>query len=534
MVGVNAETVKRELKQLRIFDLKELLKHYRLPVSGRKMELVDRLLQNATEKNLMEDLQERVKRGPDIPELLGPNHVIGVTGRFPALGGNDSAAQAKRYLPGQQPQAHLHHHHHFHHHVRGGGSRSPDLFDPLSAFLDANELGGTGLSPTYGNGETQEDQTHSHSLDSSAPNYYDPGFGQMRQRQTHEWNVAGTQRLTEIMQTDPFHETKKVLYAFCVLGNSYDSCDTSIPLHMDQSLNVMGDRKLRVLIYCTRLPSMAETKACVTTAAKHEWPIAMAIFVNNRPVPIVQQCSDGKHTNLATLERPASIKTFLQTDRTNLIRFVVPVNAENMGNHYGAAVVLSEEIPTESMLPKLERLPDVSTTENIKKLFSDDEVVSHKVTLQLKDPVSLTRIKTPVRGSKCDHVQCFDAANYIKFQRMGRNAKFQCFICRKGPIRPLDLKIDPWFENVLGATEKPHNVEKVELFADGSWKAVESDEEDDNDQDHSNSSVSQKRMREAESGAHASSSSSSSSSKRPNASYSTRQPDVVVISDDEP
>lgn len=106
-------------------------------------------------------------------------------------------------------------------------------------------------------------------------------------------------------------------------------------------------------------------------------------------------------------------------------------------------------------------------------------VSSMKVSLRC--PLALTRIKTPVKGKRCQHVQCFDLDNYLEYTR--RSSKFECPVCNKPTAQPAMLVISPYITHALSEHQ---DCDEVEISADGSMVRVEpmktgvaSDDEDD-------------------------------------------------------
>jgi hypothetical protein len=69
-------------------------------------------------------------------------------------------------------------------------------------------------------------------------------------------------------------------------------------------------------------------------------------------------------------------------------------------------------------------------------------------------PISLARIRTPVRGKKCRHMQCFDLEAYlVSNQKMSAiNKRWTCPICDAPVKPPSDLFIDTWFVQILAET----------------------------------------------------------------------------------
>eukprot|EP00737_Agarophyton_chilense_P000751 gb/GEZJ01000830.1/.p1 GENE.gb/GEZJ01000830.1/~~gb/GEZJ01000830.1/.p1 ORF type:complete len:957 (-),score=128.59 gb/GEZJ01000830.1/:2720-5545(-) len=93
-------------------------------------------------------------------------------------------------------------------------------------------------------------------------------------------------------------------------------------------------------------------------------------------------------------------------------------------------------------------------------------VSSMKVSLRC--PLGLTRIKTPVKGKRCQHVQCFDLDNFLEYSR--RSSKFECPVCNKATAQPSMLVISPYIEHAL----KEHlDCDEVEIFADGTMVQIE-------------------------------------------------------------
>jgi hypothetical protein len=103
----------------------------------------------------------------------------------------------------------------------------------------------------------------------------------------------------------------------------------------------------------------------------------------------------------------------------------------------------------------------------------DDDVVSMQETVQLRDPVSLTVIQTPIKSRQCVHVQCFDFAIHLHVNRV--RPIWKCPHC-SGPAKWEDLFIDDFFRNILA--ECDDSVKKVLVHGDGSWDKIRFGDED--------------------------------------------------------
>ena len=88
--------------------------------------------------------------------------------------------------------------------------------------------------------------------------------------------------------------------------------------------------------------------------------------------------------------------------------------------------------------------------------------------LNLKCPITLERLKEPVRGIHCQHLQCFDLDAYLTINRQvdAFNNRWQCPVCTL-ILRPADLSFDPYVEEVLASTCA--DVGEVVVAIDGSW-----------------------------------------------------------------
>lgn len=62
---------------------------------------------------------------------------------------------------------------------------------------------------------------------------------------------------------------------------------------------------------------------------------------------------------------------------------------------------------------------------------TENEVEIDKITIRLTDPCSWDLIKTPVRGSKCTHAQCFDLKTFISLMYSAKNRTWKCILCSK-------------------------------------------------------------------------------------------------------
>ncbi|CAM6097031.1 unnamed protein product [Calypogeia fissa] len=99
---------------------------------------------------------------------------------------------------------------------------------------------------------------------------------------------------------------------------------------------------------------------------------------------------------------------------------------------------------------------------------SDLEVVADSISVNLRCPMSGSRIKVAGRFKPCLHMGCFDLHTFVELNQRAR--KWQCPICLKNYSLE-NLIIDPFVSRVTTALKNhPEDVTEVEMKADGHWR----------------------------------------------------------------
>ncbi|KAK6137429.1 hypothetical protein DH2020_028852 [Rehmannia glutinosa] len=94
---------------------------------------------------------------------------------------------------------------------------------------------------------------------------------------------------------------------------------------------------------------------------------------------------------------------------------------------------------------------------------SDAEIIEGPSRISLNCPIR--RIKTPVKGHLCKHIQCFDFGNYVDIN--SRRPSWRCPHCNQH-VCFTDIRID----QKLVLKEVEANVSDIIISSDGSWNAV--------------------------------------------------------------
>lgn len=128
--------------------------------------------------------------------------------------------------------------------------------------------------------------------------------------------------------------------------------------------------------------------------------------------------------------------------------------------------------------------------------LTDDEVVSTRTIISLKDPILGGVIwKTPVRGKNCKHKDAFDLTAFLESRRLGRRGNepcdadsWKCPICL-ADARPDMLQADGWLMTVRDELRRRGRLDavRIEVSESGSWE-IAKDEPHQQQQQHGKTS----------------------------------------------
>ncbi|MCD9644693.1 hypothetical protein HAX54_033105 [Datura stramonium] len=205
----------------------------------------------------------------------------------------------------------------------------------------------------------------------------------------------------------------------------------------------------KVRLFVAQIDNL-ETSLCLIT------PPEVNFLLNGTPV--------GRRTNVSMdpgPQLPSPVPHMLKFG-TNLLQAVGQFN----GNYIIAVAFMSEiSTPVQATLPDYEQAP-------VSSVDPDSEIIEGPSRISLNCPISFRRIKTPVKGHSCKHLQCFDFDNYIDIN--SRRPSWRCPHCNQH-LCFTDIRIDQDMVKVL--KEVSEDVTDVMISSDGSWKAImESDD----------------------------------------------------------
>uniref|UniRef100_A0A0N5B9M2 SP-RING-type domain-containing protein n=1 Tax=Strongyloides papillosus TaxID=174720 RepID=A0A0N5B9M2_STREA len=227
---------------------------------------------------------------------------------------------------------------------------------------------------------------------------------------------------------------------------------------------------------------------------KDSYPLDMELFIGNMNYTCLLPRIEAKYSSSdigLRLGYPSvltqAISSFNKSNPKQIpldlvVNIMYPVQAIRKqvinNGHFSFKIALySKKSPESVVMDILKRpmLPKSAFHENIKKEFNrdDDEVGFESMRISLQSSITMCSIKYPFRGKNCKHLIPDDLEDYLK-QNVG-NEKFQCKIC-KCRCTPDDIFIDEYYQEILKKNPKTC---KIEIFLNGEYKIVETNDSDD-------------------------------------------------------
>ncbi|XWS48877.1 hypothetical protein CRYUN_Cryun13aG0114300 [Craigia yunnanensis] len=160
-------------------------------------------------------------------------------------------------------------------------------------------------------------------------------------------------------------------------------------------------------------------------------------------------------------QMPTNVTAMLKYG-TNLLQAV--------GQFWGHYIIVVAFMSMESS-PDTSMLPDYVQSGDVAPDSEDSDIIEGPSLISLKCPISKTRIKTPVKGHTCKHLQCFDFNNYVDIN--SRRPSWRCPHCNQH-VCYTDIRVD---QNMV-LKEVAEDVSNVVISAEGSWKAVLENDDD--------------------------------------------------------
>ncbi|KAJ0971486.1 hypothetical protein J5N97_019445 [Dioscorea zingiberensis] len=202
-----------------------------------------------------------------------------------------------------------------------------------------------------------------------------------------------------------------------------------------------------IVLFVTQTDNL-ETSSCIIS------PPQVSILINGKALE--------KRSNVSLDHGPQ-----FPTDITKMLKYgtnIIQALGYFSGNYIITIAFISKITSTSAPILKDYVPPVVSTGE---KNTQDFDIIEGPSRISLNCPISLRRIKTPVKGFLCKHHQCFDYDNFLEMN--SRKPSWRCPYCNQ-PTSCIDLRVDQNMIKILKTVGE--DIADVVISADGSWEMM--------------------------------------------------------------
>ncbi|KAJ3721454.1 PINIT domain-containing protein [Lentinula raphanica] len=286
-------------------------------------------------------------------------------------------------------------------------------------------------------------------------------------------NASHTSKPELRFKDSPFFRIHETLSAVIECPESQGAGDrkqatASFNLTYDQiSKLTAANSRYHIRLFCTSSTFFSPTSfRTIPLHCPIEFPITCEVRVNSKSIP----------ANLKGLKKkpgtapPPVLNDFINyhTGPNRIELIYVNSQQPSQPKKFYMVVKLVESTSVTNLVDNLKK-NCFESSEKIQKQMQnsaveDDDIVAGPQKVSLKCPLTLARISTPCRSSKCVHVQCFDATSWFSVNE--QTTTWLCPVCER-TLDVNDLIIDGYVENIL--KECPDSTEDVMVEADGEW-----------------------------------------------------------------
>jgi len=349
----------------------------------------------------------------------------------------------------------------------------PEVLERLLTFLvtaSIEERDSLSIALTYAN--TATDQHNMSAPSTRSGSIVESSFSYDRERLINSKEVTSRMleerscdldTLMEIFENiDPFHPVAPVACPYLLLFNCKSgSTNFSLDLPELKSLRRQG---FSVWLRCAS-----------TGAGKHDrhvWPREIRVFLNMSQVFKVEEPKKLKKRR----DEPVDLTVFFHSGKNQLQLSISDINPRK----FTVALMVCGSLGDNAIVSSTSsQSADESKTrliEILRRIDCDylvEESNSGFVSLDLRCPISLEKLKSPARGKSCDHLRCFDLNSFVSVNRQTSNInlRWMCPICQR-LLLPKDLVIDDYIGEIINTS--PDSTLSVLLNRlSGEWKLDE-------------------------------------------------------------
>ena len=223
-----------------------------------------------------------------------------------------------------------------------------------------------------------------------------------------------------------------------------------------------------------RMPTQSEW-----AVAENVWPGSTAVVLNGIALDIRKKTHHGK-------DLPIDVTSYIKAGQNNLSTAVIGFQKDST-TRYAIGVEFIQVVDEQKIKNEIKILPWFEARQRIldqsKSLDPDIEVIQSQKVLDLTDPFTARIFEVPMRGTHCQHNQCFDRDTFLQTRSVKVPGEpcgpdeFRCPICGQD-ARPQSLMIDMFFVGVRMALKERDRLDAkaIILHDSGEWEVKEEEE----------------------------------------------------------
>ncbi|KJP87292.1 hypothetical protein AK88_03089 [Plasmodium fragile] len=258
---------------------------------------------------------------------------------------------------------------------------------------------------------------------------------------------------------DPFYPMKKVLWLKSLTVNTEKFVINA------SDIKTWKNENKEVIIFCIHLD---KKNLSTNISIKQEWPKTFVLKVNGNVIEKVFEPT-WEHKRR---DSPLKITHTLKTGHNNIDISMTNYETPKL---FVVAFLLCKIETEQSLIQQVISKSELNFKDSKERIITilstkhdDDEVMCMEINrrISLNCPFALDRIEIPCRGIKCSHIQCFDLKSFIDVTKKTKafNNRWKCPICSLF-LRPKDLIVDMFITYIL--TQVPRDIKEVELSKSG-------------------------------------------------------------------
>ena len=279
--------------------------------------------------------------------------------------------------------------------------------------------------------------------------------------------------LQKICPLEPVSETIVKAFRFTqnkFSGPNFEIDELSFTVSNEKKVEIMvGDGLIQVQARCIRMDG----------ASIHQiWPIKGYLLVNDK-VAMKFETSPNPNARKRK-DEPLNLTTLINCG-VNTIALVVVADS----NAYFMNVVLVSKKTENKLINEIKEKNSISvekSKEFIRNLLKsmDPDIVSGVFKCELKCPMTMTLMKTPVRGLNCSHIACFDLEPYILMQSSSKVNRWKCPLCRSYVY---EIIYDLYIKEIIDKTGGGDDGSIIEISPNADYKIIHEEEGKKNSKD---------------------------------------------------